>query len=140
MRNSLLSSTLFLSLSPTICRADCYRDNDWTISMIDKHTYFAAIPRDGKWHDLEYAQCLSLETRACIPCSSILPTKISYSDKMPPCWAYFAAIPKSGVANSTTVASSNITTLELQRKGSRVRPVTIDLFPPRQILSLKCGT
>lgn len=109
--------------------------------MIDKQTYWTAIPRDGKWHDVETAQCLAMETKTCVPCSSIVPTTITFATTMSPCWAYFAiAQPRSFiVANMTNTGSSDFAVLNIQEESLGTGMLAVDIDPPRRVLAMKCG-
>jgi len=61
-----------------LAAADCYSGNDWTISLLneDPAGHWAAVPKDGKKHDLTRAQCLYMMDRTCKPCSEVIPDRM----------------------------------------------------------------
>lgn len=139
MRSLAISIILSIAASSSLVSADCYRDHDWSIAMIEKQTYWTAIPRDGKWYDIEHAQCLAMESKTCVPCSSIVPTQISFADTMSPCSAYFALPGKSKLVNMTKNGSTDIVALDAQEGDADIGPLAFEITPPRRVLALKCG-
>lgn len=139
MRSLVVPIVLCAASSPILVSADCYQDHDWSIAMIEKHTYWAAIPHDGKWHEVQYAQCLAMESKTCIPCFSIMPAKISFADTMSPCWAYFAQSGNSRSVNMTSSGFVDFEVLSTREKDLGTEMLAVEIAPPRRVLALKCG-
>lgn len=137
MRKLTASVVLYAISSAVLVSADCYRDHDWSIAMIEKQTYWTAIPHDGQWHDVEHAQCLAMETKTCVPCSSIIPDEITFTDTMSPCSAYFAK-PENSKFGNLTGGYSDFVAWGVQETLD-TGTLAFEITPPRRVLALKCG-
>ncbi|KAK5945992.1 hypothetical protein PMZ80_000131 [Knufia obscura] len=106
--------------------ADCYDDHEWTISLLneDPAGYWAAVPKDGKKHDLTDAQCLVMFDHSCKPCKEVIPDRIGIQNDFGKCKLYWDD------EETTTVTAD-----DKKAPGMFLYQVT----PPRAVSAMKCG-
>lgn len=132
MQSQFLNIAILLGILLQKVRADCYRDNNWNVALVNQHTFWAAVTDDGHDTRLEYALCLVQETQQCTYCSTIVADKVVFPNSLLPCLVGLQTdshLPL--LANDTKDAGSTGEDFDAWK-------TILYLDPPRRISAIRC--